>query len=95
MVAAEDARAVEVHGKGLMLFGHLLAGFDDLGDILVGRVAHEFKGQVYLVGLAPVDIAAFVFQVALETLHQGGIFRPDGDGDGEECAFHWLIFQQR
>ena len=82
VVAAEDASAVEVHGEGLMPLSHLLASLDDLGDVLIGRIAHKFQGKMYLIGLAPVDVAALVFQIALETLYQGGIFVTYRDGDG-------------
>ena len=80
VVATEDARAVEVHGKRLMTLGYLLAGLDDLRDVLIGRVANELQGQVDLVGLAPVDVTAFVLQILLKALHQGGIVRPYGNG---------------
>ena len=88
MVASEDARSVEVHGERLMFFGHLLAGFDDFWDVFVGGVAHEFESQVYLVGLTPVDVTAFMFQITLEALYQCGVFSPNGDRDGEEGSFH-------
>lgn len=81
VVAAEDARAVEVHGERLMPFGHLLASIDDLGDVLIGGIADEFQGKVYLVGLAPVDVATLVLQVVLEAFHQRGIFGTYRDGD--------------
>ena len=52
MVATKNASAVEVHRKRLMVFRHLLAGFDDFRDISIGRFADEFQGQMNLVGLA-------------------------------------------
>lgn len=94
VVAAEDASAVKIHSEGLVPLGHFLAGFDDLGDVLVGGVAHEFQGEVDLVGFAPVDVAALVFQVALEALGEGWKLGADGDGDGEESSFHITLFYQ-
>ena len=80
-VTSEESRPVEIHGKRLMTVSDFLAGFDDVGDVVVGGVANEFEGEMDLVGLAPVDVTAFVLQVTLKTLHHVGIFRPDGDGD--------------
>lgn len=77
MVATEDARAVEVHGERLVSFCYLLASLDDLGDILVGSVAHELQGKMDLVGLAPIDVAALMFQISLKSLHQCRILRPN------------------
>lgn len=88
VIATEDAGAVEVHGKGLMALGHFLAGLDDLGDVLIGGVAHKFQGEVDLVGFAPVDVAALVLKVALEPLGKGWKLGADRDGDGEEGSFH-------
>ena len=82
VITSEDACTVEVHGKRLVVFGLFLAGFDDLGNVLVGGVAHKLQSEMDLVGLAPVDVATFVFEVVLEMLHQGWIFFPDRDGDG-------------
>lgn len=95
VVAAEDARAVEVHREGLVVFGHLLASLDDLGDVVVGGVADELEGKVYLVGFAPINIAAFVFKVALELLHQGGVFIAHGDVDGQKGSFHLPYFSAK
>lgn len=81
VVAAEDARAVEVHGEGLVPLGHLLAGFYDLGNVLVWGVAHKLQGEVYLVGFAPVDVTTFVLQVSLETLCECGKLCPAVDGN--------------
>ena len=82
MVTAKNARAVEVHGEWLMVFRHFLAGFYDFRDIGIGRVADKFQGQVNLVGLAPVDVAFFVLQVALQAFRQGGKLRSAVDGNG-------------
>ena len=82
VVAAKDACAVEVHLERLVVFSHLLTGLNDLRDVLIGRIANELQGQVDLIGFAPIDVSAFVLQVMLETLHQSGIFAPDGNGDG-------------
>ena len=82
MVAAKKTGSVEVHGKRMMPLCYLLAGLDDLGNVLVGGIAHEFQGEVYLVGFAPVDVATFMLQIALETLREGGKLRPDGNRDG-------------
>lgn len=81
VVAAEDARAIEVHGERLMPLGHLLAGFDNLRDVLVGGVAHKLQGKMDLVGFTPINVSAFMFQVVLETLHQGRVFDPYSDGN--------------
>ena len=89
VIATENAGAVEVHRKGLVPLGHFLAGLDDLGDVLIGGVAHKFQGEVDLVGFAPVDVAALVLQVALKALGKGWELRADGDGDGEESSFHF------
>ncbi len=94
VVAAEDACAVEVHGEGLVPLGHLLTGLDDLRDILIGGVAHEFQGEMDLVGFAPVDVATLVFQVSLEALGEDWELGADGDGDGEESSFHITLFYQ-
>ena len=65
VVGGKDACTIEVHGEGLVFLGHLTAGMDDFGDVLIGGVAHELESKVYLIGFAPVNIAAFMFQVAL------------------------------
>ena len=41
VVAAKEPRAVEVHRERLMVFGHLTAGLDDVGDVLARRLADE------------------------------------------------------
>ena len=82
VVAAKDAGAVKIHSEGLVPLGHFLASFDDLGDVLIGGVAHKFQGEMDLVGFAPVDVAALVLQVALEALCEGREVGADGDGDG-------------
>lgn len=93
--AAEEPGAVEVHGERMVVSGHGLAGFDDLRHVLVGGVAHEFEGKMDLVGLTPVDVTAFVFQVTLESLHHSGEFCSHGDGDGQEGSFHLLNFSAK
>ena len=82
MVTTEKAGTVEVHGERLVPFRHLLAGFDDLGDVLVGGVAHKFQGKMNLIGFAPVDVAALMLQVPLETLCERGKLRSARDGYG-------------
>ena len=82
MVAAEDARAVEVHREGLVVFCHLLASLNNLRHISVGCVAYKLQRQVYLVGLAPIDVTSLVLQLALQVLRKDWIFRPAVDGNG-------------
>ena len=92
VVASEDARAVEIHAERLMPLGHLLASLNNLWDVLIGRVAHEFQGQVNLVGFAPINVAALVLQIILKTLHQSWIFFPYGNGNSKKSTFHFFGF---
>ena len=82
MVAAEDARAVEVHRERLVVFRHLLASLDDFRHVMVGRVADELQGQMDLVGLAPVDVSFLVLQIALQALRKGREIGAATDRDG-------------
>ena len=79
MFTAKDTGAVEVHGERMVPLGHRLTGLNDLGDVVVGGVAHKFQGKVDLVRFAPVDVTTFVFKVALQTLHQRRILLPYGN----------------
>ena len=56
IVAATEARTVKVHGERLVFFGHLLAGLNDVGDVLRRCVADKLQSQMYLVGLHIVDV---------------------------------------
>ena len=60
VVAAEDACAVEIHFKRLVMACHLLTSLDDFRNVLIGRVANELQGQVDLVSFAPIDVFALM-----------------------------------
>ena len=93
MVGAEETRTVEVHGERLVTLGHLLAGLDDVGDVVDRRAAKEFQGQMDVFGTTVVD-ELLVRKVFLQSLHHEGIFRPRRDVDGQKGAFgvHGVYF---
>ena len=86
IVAAEESRAVKVHGEGLVFFGHFLTGLDDVRDVLSRGVADKLQGEVYLVGLHIVDIL-LVLEVFLQSIDHGRKLRAAWDRDGEEGSF--------
>ncbi len=88
MVAAENARPVKIHRKRMVVLRHLLTSVYDDRNILIGRVAHKFQGEVDLIRLTPINIAFLVLQIALQTLRKSGKLRPSADGNGQEGALH-------
>ena len=56
VVAAEKPRAVEVHRKRLVFFGHCLNRLDDGGNVIHGRATQEFQCQVDVFGSAIVNV---------------------------------------
>ena len=86
IVAAEESRAVKVHGEGLVFFRHFLTGLDDVGDILCWGIADKLQGQMDLVGFHIVDIL-LMLKVFLQSIDHGRKFRAAWDGNGEEGSF--------
>ena len=86
VVAAEESRAVEVHGEGLVLFCYFLASLDNGWDVLCWGVADKLQGQMYLIGFHIVDIL-FMLKVFLQSFDHGRKLRAAWDGDGEEGSF--------
>ena len=80
IVAAKETRAVKVHGEGLVPLGHLLASFNDVGDVVDRRAAKKFQRQVDVFRPAIVD-EFFMLEVFLQTLHHDRILRPRRDMD--------------
>ena len=93
IVAAEESRAVEVHGKRLVFFGHFLASLNYSGDVFSRGVADKLQGQMDLVGFHIIDIL-LMLKAFLQSFDHGRKLRAAWNGDGEEGSFcvHFICF---
>ena len=93
IVAAEESRAVEVHGERLVFFRHFLTGLDDGWDVLSRGVADKLQCQMDLVGFHIIDIL-LVLEVFLQSFDHGRKLRAAWDRDSEEGSFgvHFICF---
>ena len=78
-VAAEKPQAVEVHRERLVLFGHLLASFDDVRNIINRCAAQELQCQMDVFGSAIVD-EFLVRRVLFQSPDESRKLRPRRDG---------------
>ncbi len=85
-VFTEEAGLVEVHGERLMAFRHLLAGLDDVGDVVDGCAAEELQRKVDVLGPAIID-ESLMGEVVLQAVDHRSVVRRTRDLDGEEGSF--------